>query len=366
MAEHPIVPDYSGACLTNLVPAILEPTDEQPDWLPAGVSTADQVVLLLLDGLGWDQLLERRGLAPTLESFDGGAVLTVAPSTTATALTSICTGLPPGEHGIIGYRMAMEGEVLNVLRWSVPGRDARAAHPPAKTQPVTSFCGHRPAVVTRAEFAHSGFTEAHLEGVRFNGYRVTSTLVTEVQRLLRSSEPFVYAYYDGIDKVAHEYGLGAHYDAELAFVDGLVAELAASLPPGAALVVTSDHGQVDVGDRTIELPGSVTEHVAMQSGEGRFRWLHSVAGHQGALLETAEDLYRDVGWVMTRDQIVDEGWFGPVVTEAALGRLGDVALVAYEPVAWMAVDDTGPYQLIGRHGSLTGAEMRVPLLAYCR
>ena len=179
----------------------------------------------MLDGLGWDQLQERRAVAPTLAAMQGDAILTVAPSTTATAMTSITTGLTPGEHGVIGYRVAVDGEVLNVLRWGVGGRDAKASIPPDKFQPVDAFLGHRPAIVTRADFRTSGFTLAHLDGVRFNGYRVTSTLMAESARLLRAGEPFVYAYYEGIDKVAHEYGLGDHYDAELAYVDRLVGDL---------------------------------------------------------------------------------------------------------------------------------------------
>ncbi len=79
---------------------------------------------------------------------------------------------------------------------------------------------------------------------------MASTLAVEVRQLLGSGEPFVYAYYDGIDKVAHEYGLGEHYDAELVSVDFLVSYLVSVLPPGAALVVTADHGQVEVGDRS--------------------------------------------------------------------------------------------------------------------
>src|SRR5690606_6910664 len=140
--------------------------------------------------------------------------------------------------------------------------------------------------------------QAHLDGVRFSGYRVTSTLVTEVARTLRENEPFVYAYYDGIDKVAHEYGLGDHYDAELRSVDEHVAEPVAGLPSGAALVVTADHGQVDAGANTISLPPEVLRHLDLQSGEGRFRWLHARPGHAADLLEVATELYRDVGWVV--------------------------------------------------------------------
>jgi predicted AlkP superfamily pyrophosphatase or phosphodiesterase len=362
--DDPLLPDYDGACVTNVMPALLEPPDTMPDWFPAGVADADQILFLVLDGLGWLQLQERTALAPMLVSMAGGPISTVAPSTTSTAMTSITTGMTPGEHGVIGYRVSVDGQVLNVLRWAVDGRDARAAIPPEKLQPQPAFLGHRPAVVTRADFRTSGFTGAHLDGVRFNGYRVTSSLVVEAGRLLRAGEPFVYAYYEGIDKVAHEYGLEAHYDAELRYVDRLVADLAAVLPPGATLVVTSDHGQLHVGDHIVTLDRDVLDHVSFQSGEGRFRWLHARPGRTGALLDAARAHHADDAWVVTRDQVIDEGWFGPVVTDSARSRLGDVALVAKGTVSFFDPDDGGPFELVSRHGSLTPAEMLVPLLAH--
>ena len=104
-------------------------------------------------------------------------------------------------------------------------------------------------VVSKAEFGGTGFTAAHLGNSPLHGYKVLSSLPVEVGRLLRSGEPFVYAYYDGLDKVAHGSGLGDLYDAELRAVDRLVGDVAAELPDGAVLVVTADHGQIDVGSR---------------------------------------------------------------------------------------------------------------------
>ena len=241
MGDHPVIPDYEGPCISNVVPALLEPGDTTPTWLPAAAAEADQVVLLVLDGLGWDQLATRHAIAPTLAAMVGGPISSVVPSTTATALTSIATGLAPGEHGVVGYRVAVDGEVLNVLRWSTATGDARRRIDPVAFQPQAAFCGQRPSIVTKAEFVQSGFSGAHLSDVRFNGYRCTSTLVTELSIQLGKGEPFVYAYYDGIDKVAHEYGLSQYYDAELAAADRLVADVLSILPPGAALVVTADH-----------------------------------------------------------------------------------------------------------------------------
>jgi predicted AlkP superfamily pyrophosphatase or phosphodiesterase len=363
LGEQPYIPDYTGPCVAGLTRALLQPGVEPPSWLPAPAVEADQVVLLVLDGLGWEQLTDRRSLAPTLSSMTGGSISTVAPSTTATALTSITIGSAPAEHGVIGYRVAVNDSVLNVLRWSTRDGDARRSVPPRAFQPEAAFGGQCPPVVTRAEFIDSGFTLAHLAGTRIVPYRMVSTLVTEVARLTRSGEAFVYAYYEGVDKVAHEYGLGEHYDAELVAVDRLVADLLAALPPRATLVVTSDHGQVDVGDRVIRPDRQVLDHVRLQSGEGRFRWLHARSGQVQALRDAAEACHGDVAWVRTRDEMVDEGWFGPRLSSAAGSRLGDVALVAREPVSFDDPEDSGPFHLIGRHGSVTSAEMQVPLLA---
>jgi predicted AlkP superfamily pyrophosphatase or phosphodiesterase len=363
VVEQPCIPDYSGACVSNLIPSLLQPGAEPPSWLPAPGVEADQVVVLVLDGLGWDQLNDRRSLAPTMASMAGGSISTVAPSTTAAALTSITTGSAPGDHGVVGYRIAVNDSVLNVLRWNTPDGDARRSVPPRDFQPGVPFGGQCPPVVTRAEFMDSGFTQAHLAGTRIVPYRMVSTLVTEVSRLTRSGEAFVYAYYEGIDKVAHEYGLAEHYDAELVAVDRLVADLLAGLPPRAALVVTSDHGQVDVGDRVIRPDRRVLDHARLQSGEGRFRWLHARSGQVTALRDAAEACHGDVAWVRTREEIIDEGWLGPRLSPEARSRLGDVALVAREPVSFDDPADSGPFHLIGRHGSLTAAEMDVPLLA---
>jgi predicted AlkP superfamily pyrophosphatase or phosphodiesterase len=364
VADEPLIPDYAGACVCNVAAVVQDPPAELADWVPRPLAEAEaSTVLLTIDGLGWNQLQARRAVAPTLTStLQGGPVCTVAPSTTSTALTSLVSGMPPGEHGVIGYRMSVDGHVLNVLRWSTPDGDARRSMPPSEFQLIEPFGGQRPPVVTRAEFAQTGFTDAHLGGARFVGYRTMGTLVSEISRLVRGGEPFVYAYYEGIDKVAHEYGLDEHYDSELRWVDHLIAELLDVLPAGTLLAVTADHGQVEVGDNLVELHRDVRHHLSMQSGEGRFRWLHARPGRARQLLEAAE-VHSDTGWVVSRDQMIDEGWFGPRISDRVRARLGDVALVAREPIAYLDPLDTGPYHLIGRHGSLTEDEMLVPFLA---
>jgi hypothetical protein len=84
------------------------------------------------------------------------------------------------------------------------------------------------------------------------------------------------------------------------------------------------------------------------------------------LFEAATAHHADRGWVVTVDQVVDEGWFGPKVTDAARNTLGDVALVARDAVSYEDPADSGLFKLVARHGSLTEAEMLVPLLSWSR
>jgi predicted AlkP superfamily pyrophosphatase or phosphodiesterase len=371
VTDRPVLPDYGGACLSSVVPALFHRFDaEVASWLPEPARGARQVVLLVLDGLGWQQLEASAADAPTVAAGTGGAITSVVPTTTATALTSITTGRPPAEHGVVGYRVRVEGddgagdEVMNVLRWRSDAGDMRRRRPAAQFQSIAPFQGVDVPAVTRTEFSATGFTAAHLAGARLVGWSVPSTLVVEVRRLLGAGEPFVYAYYDGLDKVAHERGLGEYYAQELRTVDRLVGDIIEGLPAGAALVVTSDHGQVEVGT-SARLPGpELMECVELLSGEGRFRWLHARSGATDDVAAAAEQWHGDEAWVRTREQIIDEGWFGGPLTTEVAHRLGDVALVARAPVAFLDPADTGETRLLARHGSLTAAEMYVPLVAW--
>jgi Type I phosphodiesterase / nucleotide pyrophosphatase len=366
----PVLPDYGGANLTGLVPAFLAAPADRPDWLPESARRADQVVLLLVDGLGWLQFEERRHLMPRLSEMSGGPITTVVPSTTAAALTSVVVGAPPASHGIVGYRVVVSGpsgpEVMNVLKWRTPSGDARQFVDPRAFQVLEPFSGRPVPVVSKADFAGTAFTEAHQRGARLVGWFQASSLAVEVRALVASGEPLVYAYYDGVDRIAHIRGLGDYYDAELVALDRIVGDLLDGLPKGVALVVTSDHGQVQVGANAVELAPRLLEAVSMVSGEGRFRWLHAKAEGDPSperLADLARDMYGHQAWVATLDQVDRDGWLGGPIRPEFRARLGDVALVPFEPIAYLDRADSGDFLLVCRHGSLTAAEMLVPLLA---
>ena len=228
----PVLPDWEGPALHRVVPTLLGELANPglaalPTWIPAPVAGARQIVLLVIDGLGEEQLRERRSLAPVLAGGVGGPITSVAPSTTACALTTLVTGKVPAEHGVVGYRVAIHGDIMNVLQWSLRGGDARMSVPASKFQPCQPFPGARGPVpvVTRQDFGPTGFTAAHLGDADLHRWHTPAGLVTAVRELTAGGAPFVYAYYEGIDKVAHAEGLGPYYDDELRAVDRLVGDV---------------------------------------------------------------------------------------------------------------------------------------------
>jgi len=368
MRPVPVIPDYSGANLTGIIPGCLLGTSgRRPNWFPQPLQEAERIVLLVIDGLGYEQLLRHAHIAPNLMSLVGGSITTIAPSTTASALTSLVTGASPAEHGIVGYRMDMGDSIMNSLRWWSDTRDLRKVHPPATVQPIPPFVGMTIPVVSRAELEGSAFTEAHLRGSRPCGWRAASSIVAQCANLISSGEKFVYAYYDGIDKIAHERGFGAYYDSEIAATDWLVGSLLNTLPSGTTLAITADHGQVQVGDNVVHLSDDIKASLHHQSGEGRFRWLHAKRGQESDLLQIATDSYSDIAWVASRDQVIEEAWLGPArggrIADQVKRRLGDVALVPFTATTFDDPLDSGPFSLVCRHGSLTADEMFVPFLA---
>lgn len=330
-------------------------------WMPDPVGGAKQVVLLVLDGLGWEQLTSHTEMIPTLTEFEGGPITAVAPTTTVSCLTSVTTGRPPASHGVLGYRMAVENDVLDVLKWRNSRGDALDAIVPESFQTQPAFAANAVPVVTRNHFSGTGFTRMHLQGAKLHGYSAPSSLPLEVWKLADAGERLIYAYYEGIDAIAHANGFGQHYDAELYTADRLIRDLLAGLPKGTALVVTADHGQVEVGNRVLDLGPEIKSLCHAYSGEGRFRWLHSK--NVTELVRVANESCSELAWVLTRDEMIEAGWFGGPVSDKYLSRLGDVAIVPFEPVAFRDPTHDGEHQMVCRHGSLTSAEMLVPLLA---
>ncbi|RJQ82801.1 alkaline phosphatase family protein [Pseudonocardiaceae bacterium YIM PH 21723] len=352
---------------------------------PLQIAPNRDVVLLLIDGLGAELLARHSGSAPTLAAHVGTTLNAGFPATTAVSLTSLAMGAPCATHGIIGSSFAVpeaDGiRVLNALRWKVDaafGEDARELYPPEQVQPRASRLedlaahGVELSYVVPDYYDGSGLTRA---AFRAPGTLYPAATLDELRAGILAAtrdsgtrSRFTYAYFSDLDMNGHIHGPGsAEWLETLRAIDAWTADLLTELPASCTLLITGDHGMVRA-DRVIDLDADaeLQRGVRLIAGEARVRHVHldrpDALGE--VLARWTEVLSTDVR-VATREQALDEHWFGPTPPDAVIARrIGDVLAVA-EGGTVLVCPEREPLEsiMIGHHGSWTVDEQAVPLIS---
>ncbi|MFE3545360.1 alkaline phosphatase family protein [Nocardia sp. NPDC059177] len=376
--RHLLIPQYGDGSIADLLPSALAclGVPGETDRLGLGLDV-DHVCVLLVDGLGANALAAESAAAPFLSSLPPATLTTGFPSTTATSLTTLGAGVPPGEHGVVGYQVRLPGEerLFNMLRWQLVGDgpkvDALTAFPPDRIQPATTaFARASAAGIAAVQVAPSyqdgsGLTRAGWRGGGFRAAYSVGDLVDGVLAAITTApKTLVYTYHADLDTTGHARGPGTRaWRFELANVDRIAAELATRLPARSALIVTADHGMVELVDRVdFDTHPVLPDGVAALAGEPRARHVYTEAGATATVADTWRGMLGDRFLVRTRAEAIAAGWFGPRVTEDAAARIGDLVVVATGD-AGVVRSAAEPMQtmMAGHHGSLTPDEVLVPL-----
>ncbi|SFK61176.1 alkaline phosphatase family protein [Geodermatophilus ruber] len=372
-------PAYEAATLADVLPGVAAalgvpvprgglPPD--PLGLAAALGGARRVAVLLVDGLGADLVRAHADLAPTLAALaaPAGDISAPCPSTTPVSLTTLGTGLPPGSHGVLGFVTAVPGEerTLNHVQWA-DDPDPAIWQPRRSVFEHVAAAGVEVTAVAPYAFAGSGLTRAAYRGARYAGTVSAGDLAAVLlQSLATGPRTLVYGYTAELDLTGHVRGLdSASWRAQLVLVDRLVEQVVAGLPDDAALLVTADHGMLDVPPATrvdLDAEPDLTEQVRLLAGEPRARYLHTVPGAEDDVLARWREIVGDRAWVAGRDEAIASGVFGPV-DDGLAARIGDVVALARGTWALTATQqEPGPSRLVAYHGSLTATELAIPLL----
>ena len=374
-----LVPKYGSAALADLPGSVLAAIGvpdgaQRPGALdganPLDLAELPRACILLVDGLGWELLQTYPQYAPFLSSLPGRPLTAGFPATTATSLGSLATGRPPGGHGLFGYQMALPGtgRLLNCLRWD--GETDPAEIQPSQTvYERAAAAGVGVSYVAAGAYQGSGLSLATVRGAQYTPADSLGQLVAQAEAKLRETpRAYVTVYHSELDSTGHLFGSGSSaWRHQLRFVDTLAERIAEVLPSGAALYVTADHGMVNPTERVdVDTVTELREGVTLLGGEPRARHVYAAPGAAGDVLATWREVLGDAAWVVTREEAVAAGWFGPV-EPGLLGRIGDVLAVPRGELAIVA-SSAEPLEskLVGMHGSLIPAEQLVPLLTFTR
>lgn len=330
------------------------------------IEPAQRIVVVLVDGLGARLLQAHVTDAPRLSALSARELTSGFPSTTPSGLGSLGTGSVPGEHGFIGASFVLPetGRVLHPLSW---GGDPN----PEMVQPERTVfervraAGVQVRAVSPAAYAHSGLTRAVLRGADYRGADSLDERVAEVCDAASAANSLTYAYWGELDKTGHISGVDSQaWLDELRRVDAFLERVLESVGSDCRVVVTADHGMVDVlpDDRIdIDAIPSLWDGVETLAGEPRARHIYARHGAADDVRSAWQERLGDSAWVLSRTQAA------PLLgahDEAIMDRVGDVVAVARGNVALVSDrTDSLVSSLIGQHGGLSAAESRIPLLS---
>ncbi|GAB3048131.1 alkaline phosphatase family protein [Sediminivirga luteola] len=375
-------PPYERGSLADVIPAAAGMIGAASALDPAAAARARAllpegeartVLVVLIDGLGLRLLRAKAAHAPFLRAHlpQAGELTAGFPSTTANSLSTLGTGLLPGAHGVVGYRLLDPARdvVFNQLSWD-PAVDPRAWVPDETL--FERLAAHGTDVLSLGEpkFAQGGLNHASMRGGGFLPSKTLSERVDHALTALRApGRRLVYLYWGLLDKIGHGHGCESwQWVEELERVDAQLRRLAEELPRDARMLLTADHGMVDVPhEDRLDLAAHPDLQAGLRhtGGEPRAVHLYLRAGAEDDMLAAWRERTAGRAIVLRRADAIGAGLFGPV-GERAKARMGDLIVIAREGFAVVdsARDSASSLSLLGHHGGLSDAELALPLMIW--
>ena len=358
----PLITDVVAGGLASIDPALPGASAQAAASLGMEAG-ADQLLLILVDGLGYELIQEYAGHTPTLRRMrdDIRSIHTVVPSTTAAAITAFGTGERPGATNMVGFSVAYGGGVMNLL--AMEGGPA-----PTEWQPVPTYferlaaAGVASAVISPARFAGSGLTGAALRGARHVPAETLDDRVSAALRELRAGTPVVYLYWSEIDHAGHGSGVGSDsWIRALEEFDAGLARLLRSLPAGVRTVMTADHGMINVdASQIVDVASTpaLRDGVRVVAGETRAVHVHTDEGRTDEVEARWRDVLGESAWIVSGEAIsalIGEGDGASIIGDFLVLARGRGGVVDSRTQSASAI------AMPGVHGSLTSTEMRIPV-----
>ena len=339
-----------------------------------GLKKAKKAIVILVDGLGVANLKYRPGHAPFLNRLESTRTIECAfPSTTASSITSLATGVRPGLHNIVGYQVfdRIQSKPLNMLTGWANGfepelvQDVRTISELANTQGIF-FAATGPRA-----YEVSGFTAATMrEATYLPAESIEDRVSAALDSLASVKQGIVYLYIPELDQIAHADGSkSARWLAKLEEVDSAVASLARRASSDTGLLLTADHGIIDIDrENRVFLDEYLGDEVQFVGGDPRVNFVYITNPTEEEVDRVAKQLsaaLAETCFVATREQVVAAGWYGKEVRESAIELMPEIFVVAKTAVAIYDRRFAKPQSLkmIGQHGGITPEETKVPLIS---
>lgn len=390
-------PLYSSYCFSK-IPATIKKLffPELEGGLPEDTTIAgpyDHVILLFLDAFGWAFFEEFKSKIPLLQKLESqgiaSKITSMFPSTTAAHVTCINTGLIPSQTGIYEWFIYEPklNDIIAPLPFSYAGDrntgtlplNPKELFPKETIYHCLSERGIQCSAFQSTAVAHSPYSKSVLDGATVYGYKKTAQAFETLLSTLQKEKTYSFFYYGDIDAIGHRKGIHSPEFGKI--IEKIWTEIEAfigQLPPKTALLITADHGMVEVTPEQTYYLNKKIPNIAKYlqfgrrdkplapAGSCRDFFLHA---HPDTLPELKEVLglfLKGKAEVYETEELIEAGIFGPMPpSENFRSRVGNLVILPYRGEAvWWFERDRFQQNFNGAHGGLTRGEMEIPFLFY--
>ena len=379
-----VTPNYEDGSIVNLISSLTiglggahGPYGPATLLSPGVVAEAANVVLFVIDGLGYQYLKRRES---DLDAHVKGSLTSVFPSTTASAVTSFLTGVAPQQHAVTGWFMYLKelGTVSVILpfkpRWGGRGFDS-AGVDIGTLVGAAPLCYHldvQCSMVLPNAFVDSAFSAKMGGCSRRMSYKDLRSCFSCVRRAIGKGgrRNYVYAYWPLFDSLAHKHGVeSVVVERHFRELEVGVLRLAEALSgTDTLLIVTADHGFIDTNPALITRLGAHQPMAECLStplcGEPRVAYCYVHPRQSHRFEDYVREHLGDHCDLYASEDLLERGWFGLGEPDGRLlARIGDYVLVMKgQRVINDALTTEGRWANVGVHGGTSEDEMRVPLI----
>lgn len=323
-------------------------------------------VVILVDGLGLENLKQANAHARFLNAKNIDGIRCEFPSTTATSISGLGTGLRSGDHGIVGYSAydRSSGAGINLLTgWA---NVSQAAEYKKRATLSEHFSVN---VIGPRTYAGTGFTELTMKSANYVPAESLADRFEALEKIITGSLGTVsYLYIPELDQIAHKFGVASHqWLNQLEELDLVVNRFASKLIDGVGVILTADHGVLDVANSShvyLEEHDWYANAVVHTAGDPRCNFVYlRDTSTLDSFMSLARKVFGSAAYVCTARELVEAGWLSDFATDVE-ELLPDVFLIWHDSVVGYdrRIAKPAHLKMIGQHGGISDIEMRIPLI----
>ncbi|MGD9396465.1 MAG: alkaline phosphatase family protein [Candidatus Thorarchaeota archaeon] len=375
----PTRPDYTNS-IVNLMSSIGEASGVTSpystlDSLPNLVDSKN-IVLMIVDGLGYNYL-RKHGKGTMLLQNLKSPITSVFPPSTGSAITSFLSGLPPQQHGVVGWYVHLKeyGLVSRILPYT-NAIDGNVIDVPISrvidVKSIFSGIEREYSVIYDNHIVDSEYTKNLAGSARRIGYSDIDTFFSSIRGASSKTrkQSYVYSYWPTLDSISHFLGCNSSEAKEhLREFDGKLQAFVETLTDSdTTLLITADHGFNDVKPEHVVY---TRDHPVLMDclslpvcGDTRTGFCYVKPSKVDVFERYIEKDLEGVCDLHDSKNMIQDGWFGLFDPHPMLpDRVGDYTITFNEGHAIMnCFPGFEPPELRGHHGGVSSNEMEVPLI----